>query len=154
MKYTKEDIERIKTNPLIRAFSILGGFEIDDLIKQIESEYEGDGELEWNPDKGTSQKLPAENKKTSDENKRTKCPFPFSKETVSSIINECNRYVNFLEAGNLNAHSVPFDFFQLFRMILGLQIGSKCTYYLTETARFVEDINEIMSTLNKLYYEQ
>lgn len=56
MKYTKEDIERFKSDPFVKLLHAISGVNIDDIIKEIEKENPGDGELTWSPEKGTEKK--------------------------------------------------------------------------------------------------
>lgn len=58
MKYTKESIEKIKNDPIMNLFARLADKSLDDLIKEIESEYKGDGKLHWSEKNGTTKEEP------------------------------------------------------------------------------------------------
>lgn len=53
MKYTKEDIERMKSDPMMRLLSLFAGRDLNDIISEIELEHEGEGDLHWNKKEGT-----------------------------------------------------------------------------------------------------
>jgi len=53
MKYTKEAIEKMKSDPLMWVLCMLADRNVDDVIAEAEETFEGDGELDWSREKGT-----------------------------------------------------------------------------------------------------
>ena len=105
MKYTKEDIEKMKSDPWMRLLCMLAGKDIDEIINEIES-----NDTISDPDKGVVVK-PLQEKAV------PKKVFPISKENYDFLVKcalEYNRSINDMAFGgftidtkNLNLVGAP-----------------------------------------------
>ena len=76
MKYTKEDIEKIKNDPWMRLLALFAGKNLDDIIEEVESSYTGEGDLHWDKKNGI----------TKEEKPDTRCSF--KEDAPTPIINK------------------------------------------------------------------
>ena len=87
MTYTKEDIEKIKSDPMMRLLCLFADKDLDDIISEIELEHESKGNLHWNKKDGTTEEPKPDikiNLKPAESLKRK--VFPIGKDEYSFIV--------------------------------------------------------------------
>lgn len=96
MKYTKEDIEKLKSDPIITLLSMFAGKSIEDMVAEINAKYE----------KEEAEKKAAEVKVQSVT--ETKPNFPIDKDAYSFLIKCASGFVNSLNKSRAAGFDVNF----------------------------------------------
>ena len=87
MKYAKEDIEKLKNDPIIKFLApFVGTGTIDGLIADLEKEYPGEGTLHWDSENGTTVEEPKKEYVAPICKVGETCT-EYSKETIENITN-------------------------------------------------------------------
>ena len=157
MKYAKEDIEKLKNDPIIKFLApFVGMGTVDGLIADLEKDYPGEGTLHWDRATGTTVEKP-KNKYVEPTCKVNTTAVNYSKETVENltdiliflegVFNSCEN-----DGINLKKYADGFVYKTCFTAIaemLELFVGHKAAYSIIGLDRNL-DIDALTDKVNSI----